>query len=63
MYEYKFERVASEPGFTKRNFNKHRKLIEEYGQKGYKFSGYVPTEIIGQGTIIEIDLVFEKEIN
>ncbi len=61
MYEYKFERVTAEPGFAKRNFKDHRKLIEQYGEAGYKFSGFVPTEIIGQGTIIEIDLVFVKE--
>ncbi len=63
MYEYKFEKVYADVGFAKRTFNKHREIIEKYGQKGYKFSGYVPTEIVSQGTIVEIDLVFEKEVS
>ncbi len=61
MYEYKFERIYAELGFAKRNFSKHRELIEKYGQNGYRFAGYVPTEIVSNGTIVELDLVFEKE--
>jgi len=40
---------------------KHRKIIDEYAAKGYRFVGYIPTEITGHGQILSIDLVFESD--
>ena len=40
---------------------KHRKIIDDYAAKGYRFVGYIPTEITGHGQILSIDLVFESE--
>lgn len=39
----------------------HRKIINEYAAKGYRFVGYIPTVIRDYGTITSIDLVFEKD--
>lgn len=37
----------------------HRKVIDEYACKGYKYVGYIPTKISDYGKIKEIDLIFE----
>lgn len=42
--------------------NQHRDIINEYVQKGYRYIGYVPTEITGSGELIKIDLIFEKDV-
>lgn len=39
----------------------HRSVIKEYASQGYRFVGFVPT-ISNAHSIIEIDLVFEKEV-
>ncbi len=39
----------------------HRAIIDEYANKGYKYVGYVPTDISDFGKIIKMDLVFEKD--
>lgn len=38
---------------------KHREIIDEYASKGYRYVGFVPTEINNNGRINEIDLIFE----
>lgn len=37
----------------------HRDIIDEYAEKGYRFVGYIPTNMNGYGKIEDIDLVFE----
>ena len=37
----------------------HRQIIDEYAAKGYRYVGYIPTEMTGHGQILEMDLVFE----
>ncbi|WP_124065725.1 DUF4177 domain-containing protein [Clostridium sp. E02] len=37
----------------------HRKIINEYADKGYRFVGYIPTNITDYGKIKDIDLIFE----
>ena len=37
----------------------HRQIIDEYASKGYKYVGYIPTEMTGHGQILMMDLVFE----
>lgn len=39
----------------------HRQIIDEYAAKGYRYVGYIPTNISGNGTIINIDLIFETD--
>ena len=39
----------------------HRQIIDEYANKGYRYVGYIPTNISDYGKIKDIDLIFEKE--
>ncbi|HBG4020585.1 TPA: DUF4177 domain-containing protein [Clostridioides difficile] len=40
---------------------KHRKIIDDYRNKNYRYIGFIPTEIDAKGCIRKIDLIFEKE--
>ena len=37
----------------------HRSIIDEYAQKGYKYVGFIPTDIAEYGKIKNMDLIFE----
>ncbi|MBE7705580.1 MAG: DUF4177 domain-containing protein [Cyanobacteria bacterium SIG29] len=37
----------------------HRKIIDQYAEKGYKYVGFIPTNITDGGLIVDIDLIFE----
>lgn len=39
----------------------HRRIIDEYAAKGYRYAGYIPTKLDDFGKIKDIDLVFEIE--
>ena len=41
---------------------KHREIINEYAEKGYRYVGYIPTEIPANGIIKKIDLIFEADV-
>lgn len=40
---------------------KHRKIIDDYRSKNYRYIGFIPTEIDAKGCMRKIDLIFEKE--
>ena len=65
MKEYEFVEVTPEGGLLKPfNYKDYRQIVDRYARNGYRFVGYVPTEIIGGngGTIVKMDLVFEKDV-
>ena len=37
----------------------HRQIIDEYAAKGYRYVGYIPTDMNNNGKIYEMDLIFE----
>ncbi len=39
----------------------HREIIDEYAKKGYRYVGYIPTNISDYGKIKDMDLIFEKD--
>lgn len=39
----------------------HRRIIDEYAAKGYRYAGYIPTKLDDFGKIKDIDLIFEIE--
>lgn len=39
----------------------HRKIIDEFALKGYRYAGYIPTGMDSYGKINIIDLIFEIE--
>ncbi len=40
---------------------KHREIIDNYAERGYRYVGYIPVRIADNGKIKEIDLVFETD--
>lgn len=60
MYQYEY--VSVEGKLMKDPcFWGYRQIIDEYAAKGWRYAGYVPTAITGEGRIYKIDLIFEKE--
>ena len=39
----------------------HRQIINEYAKKGYRYIGFIPTNMTDYGKIIDMDLVFELD--
>lgn len=39
----------------------HQRIIDEYAERGYRYVGYIPTNICESGKINNMDLVFEIE--
>lgn len=57
-----YEYVAVHIGkFVGAGSDEHRKIIDEFAKKGYKYVGFIPTNIDGYGKFKDIDLVFEKD--
>ena len=40
----------------------HKQIIDEYAKKGYRYVGYIPTNIADHGKIKDLDLVFEMDV-
>lgn len=40
----------------------HRQIIDEYAAKGYRYAGFIPAKMSDYGKIIDMDLVFEKDV-
>lgn len=58
MYEYVNVKIGK---FIGAKSEEHRAIIDEYASKGYRYVGWIPTEIRDYGTIKSMDLVFEKD--
>lgn len=39
----------------------HRRLIDEYASKGYRYVGFIPVNMTDYGKIKDVDLIFEIE--
>lgn len=40
----------------------HREIINDYAKNGYRYVGYVPTDMNNYGKISQIDLIFEIDV-
>lgn len=58
-YEYVNLKIGK---FIGAKSEEHRQIIDEYALLGYRYVGYIPTEIRDQGTIKSMDLVFEIDV-
>ena len=58
MKEYEYVSINID-GFLGAGSQEHRQIIDEYAAKGYKYVGYIPTDITPHGKIVEMDLIFE----
>ena len=59
-YEYVELRISE--GFLSNKTSKHRELIDEYAEKGYRYVGWFPksTSNLLSGVVEVVDLIFEK---
>ncbi|MCQ2436572.1 MAG: DUF4177 domain-containing protein [Clostridia bacterium] len=57
--KYEYVNIKNANFFTAKSFE-HRRIIDEYAKKGYRFVCFIPTTIEGYGRITSFDLVFEK---
>lgn len=39
----------------------HRRIIDEYAAKGYRYAGFIPTNMSDYGKIKDMDLIFERD--
>lgn len=60
MFKYEYFTVDGSK-FSGSKFIEHRDIINEYAQKGYRYVGFVPTNIAEYGKFKKIDLIFEIE--
>ncbi len=60
MKKYKYVRIHVGKFFGA-STEEHRKIIDEYAQKGYRYVGFIPTKMSDHGKYINIDLIFEKD--
>ena len=62
--EYKLVSVSARFSLGEANyhFENHEEIMERYVQWGYRYVGYIPTEISVYGAVKKMDLVFEKDI-
>ena len=60
MRNYKYVNVKISK-FAGAKSEEHRAIIDEYAEKGYKYVGFIPTDMTEYGKIKNIDLIFEIE--
>lgn len=58
-YEYVHVHINKFVGAKTEN---HRQIIDDYAAKGYRYVGFIPTDITDYGKIRDIDLIFEKDV-
>lgn len=61
MKKYEYVNIKIGKMFSVKS-QEHRKIIDEYAAKGYRYVGYIPTDTDGYGKINNIDLIFESDI-
>ena len=59
----KYEYVSVHTGkFVGAGSEEHRKIIDQYAEKGYRYAGFIPTSMSDYGKIKDMDLIFELDI-
>ena len=61
MKQYKYIEVQIGKFFGAKS-EEHRAIINECASRGYRYVGYIPTQINDYGKIIKMDLIFEKDV-
>ena len=60
MKKYVYEKVLNE-NIIGCGYYSHRKIIDMYAKKVYKYVGFIPTEML-YGAFTKIDLIFEIDV-
>ena len=58
MKKYVYENINID-NFFYAGSEEHRKIIDDYAAKGYRYVGFIPTVMSSHGKIEEMDLIFE----
>jgi hypothetical protein len=58
IYEYVSVKVGN---FIGAKCEEHRTIINEYSKRGYRYVGFIPTNMNDYGKYKEIDLIFERQ--
>ncbi|MGN0169137.1 MAG: DUF4177 domain-containing protein [Lachnospiraceae bacterium] len=58
-YEYVSVHISK---FVGAKSEEHRQIIDDYARRGYRYVGYIPTNISDYGKIKDMDLIFELDI-
>ena len=58
MKKYEYVKIHMN-GFFDSEQEEHRKIIDEYAEKGYRYAGYIPVYIDMDGKLKDLDLIFE----
>lgn len=61
MKKYEYERLKIAKFWTAGS-TEHREIIDQYAARGYRYVGYIPTNIESYGRVTEIDLIFEMDM-
>ena len=60
MYEYKYFTVTGE-GVVTTKYQEHREVIDRLAKEGWRYAGWIPAHSTNNGTVVQIDLIFERE--
>lgn len=67
MYTYEYERIHIYTGRSqfinsKNETTGHREIVTRRAREGWRYMGVIPIAQTASGVIVEMDLVFEKEV-
>lgn len=61
MKKYEFVEVKLKNNYVANaEISEHRKIIEEWAEKGYRYAGFIPSKQGPSGKMVVIDLIFES---
>ena len=58
-YEYVNVKIGK---FIGAKSEEHREIIDKYASRGYRYVGYIPTNLTDYGKIVSLDLIFETDV-
>lgn len=61
-YEYKFVSVSMPGVFNPNPLNEHHNVINKHAEEGWRYNGYIPISKTSQGNTLQIELIFEREV-
>ena len=61
MYEYEYVTVTGE-GVMATKYREHREIIDRRAIEGWRYAGWIPAHSTNNGTVVQIDLIFEREV-
>lgn len=61
MKQYEYVSICHKGSFVGK-YESHREIIDHYAKRGYKYVGYIPIKLSSTAFPMELDLIFEKDI-